>query len=127
MTDAFFPGLAGDPTRQLAFAHGGPVLDGTLRAVPEDFVVEEVLGYVASGAGEHVMLTVRKRERNTHDVARALARLAGVPQVALGYAGLKDRNAVTTQHFTVQLPGRDAPDWSALCDDSLQVLAAARM
>ena len=126
MTDASFPGLAGDPTRQLAFAHGGPMLDGTLRAVPEDFVVEEVLGYAASGAGEHVMLTVRKRERNTHDVARALARLAGVPQVALGYAGLKDRNAVTTQHFTVQLPGRDAPDWSALRDDSLQILASQR-
>jgi tRNA pseudouridine13 synthase len=119
-------GFAGDPTRQLAFAHGGPVLDGGLRAAPEDFLVEEVLGYAASGAGEHVMLTVRKRERNTHEVARALARLAGVPQMAVGYAGLKDRNALTTQHFTVQLPGRDAPDWSTLQDGSLEILASQR-
>jgi tRNA pseudouridine13 synthase len=69
---------------------------------------------------------VRKRDRNTHEVARALAKLAGVAQVAVGYAGLKDRHAVTTQHFTVHLAGRDAPDWSRLEDDSLQVLTAER-
>ena len=115
-----------DPTLDLPFAHGGPVLGGRLRASPEDFVVEEQLGYQASGDGEHVFLTVRKRERNTQDVARAIARLADVPQVAIGYAGLKDRNAVTTQHFSVQLPGREAPDWSTIEDESLQVIAAQR-
>lgn len=116
----------GDPTLVLPFAHGGPVLRGRLRATAEDFLVEEDLGYGASGDGEHAFLTVRKCERNTQDVARALARLAGVPQVAVGYAGLKDRNAVTTQSFTVQLPGRDAPDWSQLEDDSLQIIDRGR-
>jgi tRNA pseudouridine13 synthase len=116
--------LSGDPTRELPFAHGGPPLAGSLRVQPEDFVVTEELGYTASGAGEHVFLTVRKRGRNTHEVARAIARLAGVPQMAVGYAGLKDRHAVTTQHFTVQLPGKKAPDWRALEDDSLEVLGS---
>jgi len=116
----------GDPTLALPFAHGGPVLRGHLRARDEDFQVEEVLGYDPSGDGEHVFLTLRKRGRNTHDVARTLARHAGVAQVAVGYAGLKDRNAVTTQSFTVQMPGRDTPDWAAVCDDSLQILAVAR-
>lgn len=116
----------GDPTLGLPFAHGGPLLEGHLRATPEDFVVEEELGYQASGEGEHVFLTVRKRGRNTHEVARAIARLAGVTQMAVGYAGLKDRHAVTTQHFTVQLPGREAPDWALLEDDSLQILGAER-
>mgnify|MGYP001812566624 CR=1 FL=1 len=115
-----------DPTLGLPCAHGGPVLCGALRTVPEDFLVTEQLGYLASGDGEHVFLTVRKRARNTHEVARALAKLAGVAQVAVGYAGLKDRQAVTTQHFTVQLPGRDAPDWSALEDDTLQVVRVER-
>ena len=89
-------------------------------------MVEEELGYQASGEGEHVFLTVRKRGRNTQEVARAIAKLSGVPQVAVGYAGLKDRHAVTTQHFTVQLPGREAPDWALLEDDSLQILSAER-
>lgn len=117
---------AGDPTLLLPFVHGGPVVQGRLRASPEDFVVEEELGYQASGDGEHVFLTLRKRGRNTHEVARALAKLAGVAQVAVGYAGLKDRHAVTTQHFTVQMPGREAPDWSQIEDDSLQILEMAR-
>jgi len=115
-----------DPTLQLPFAHGGPLLLGQLRTTPEDFIVEEELGYQASGAGEHVFLRVRKRGRNTQEVARAIGKLAGVPQVAVGYAGLKDRHAVTTQHFSVQLPGREAPDWSELEDDSLQVQSAER-
>jgi tRNA pseudouridine13 synthase len=116
----------GDPTLALPFAHGGPVLRGRLRARDEDFQVEEVLGYGPSGDGEHVFLKLRKRGRNTHDVARMLARHAGVAQVAVGYAGLKDRNAVTTQSFTVQMPGQDTPDWSAVCDDGLQILDVAR-
>ncbi len=116
----------GDPTQALPFAHGGPVLEGRLRSAPEDFLVDEDLGYAASGSGEHVLLTLRKRGRNTQEVARALARFAGVPLVAVGYAGLKDRHALTVQHFTVQLPGRDAPDWSSLKDDTLEVLGWER-
>ncbi|MCB1801655.1 MAG: tRNA pseudouridine(13) synthase TruD [Gammaproteobacteria bacterium] len=116
----------GDPTRDLPFAHGGPALRGRIRVEPADFVVEEDLGYTPTGDGEHVFMTVRKIGRNTHDVARALARLAGVAQVAVGYAGLKDRQAVTTQSFTVQLPGRDAPDWNQLADESLQILDVQR-
>ena len=118
--------MPGDPTLILPFAHGGPVLNGRLRSRPEDFIVEEQLGYAASGDGEHVFLTISKRGRNTQEVARAIARLAAVRQMAVGYAGLKDRHALTTQHFTVQLPGREAPDWSALEDGTLQVLGAER-
>lgn len=116
----------GDPTLDLPFAYGGPVLRGQVRATPEDFMVEEELGYGPSGAGEHVFLTLRKRDRNTQDVAHALARLAGVQLGAVGFAGLKDRYAVTTQHFSVQMPGREAPDWTLLDDAGIEVLAEAR-
>lgn len=116
----------GDPTRTLAHAHGGPPLAGRIRAVPGDFEVDEILGYGASGAGEHAWLRIRKTGRNTHDLARLLARHAGVPQVAVGYAGLKDRQAVTTQHFTVHLPGRPDPDWSGLDAEGVEVLETSR-
>lgn len=115
-----------DPTADLPFAYGGPPLQGVLRAQPEDFQVDEQLGYTACGEGEHAFLQVRKRGHNTTDVARALARFAGVRQVDVGFAGLKDRQAVTTQTFSVHLPGKPDPDWSALDLEGVKVLNAKR-
>ena len=115
---------SGDPTLALPFAHGGAVGRGRIRANPEDFRVDEILGYEASGAGEHVFLIVRKRNLNTQDLVRRIARLAGVPQKDIGYAGLKDKVAVTTQSFTVRLAGKPAPDWSALENEAVRVLSA---
>lgn len=90
-----------------------PLLQSVLRARPEDFAVDELLDIPLSGAGEHLWLKVRKRGFNTDQVAQQLARAAGVPRRQVGYAGMKDRHAVTTQWFSLHLPGRDAPaDWN---------------
>jgi tRNA pseudouridine13 synthase len=116
----------GDPTRDLPRAYGAPPGQGRIRVQPEDFRVEERLGYGPDGEGEHAFLVVRKRNLNTHDLARRIARRAGVPQVGVGYAGLKDRNAVTVQAFTVHLPGRRDPDWSRLESEEIEILEVAR-
>ena len=110
---------------ELARAHGAPVLDARLRAAPEDFFVEELPGFEASGAGEHLLLTVEKRGMNTAFAARRIAAWAGVDESAIGYAGLKDRHAVTRQRFTVWLPKKIAPDLEALQSDDLRVLEHA--
>ncbi|MFK2875603.1 tRNA pseudouridine(13) synthase TruD [Rhodanobacter hydrolyticus] len=114
-------------TQELPFAHGtAPPLAARLRCTPEDFVVEEILGYDADGNGEHALLWVEKRGANTDWLARELAKFAGVPPLAVGYAGLKDRHAVTRQAFTVQLAGKPDPDWSAFPHENVKVLAATR-
>jgi tRNA pseudouridine13 synthase len=111
----------------LPLAYGDtPSLRGQLRSSPDDFVVEEILGYDADGNGEHVVLWVEKRGANTDWVARELAKFAGVAQVAVGYAGLKDRHAVTRQTFSVQLAGKPDPDWSLFPHAEVKVLAATR-
>lgn len=115
------PALAACPC-----AHGGPALTGRMRVQPEDFVVAEELGFAPDGHGEHVLLTVQKRNANTDWVADQLARFAGVASKAVGYAGRKDRHAVTRQTFSVQLPGRDEPDWMAFAGPEARVLASAR-
>jgi tRNA pseudouridine13 synthase len=46
-------------------AWGGPLADGVLRATPEDFDVDEILGFEAAGVGPHALLRVRKRGANT--------------------------------------------------------------
>ncbi|MGY1457036.1 MULTISPECIES: tRNA pseudouridine(13) synthase TruD [unclassified Luteimonas] len=99
---------------ELPRAHGAPVLAARMRVTPEDFDVTEIAGFDASGAGEHLLLTVEKRGMNTAFVARLLAEWAGVDERTVGYAGLKDRHAVTRQRFSVQLPGREAPDIATL-------------
>ena len=111
---------------ELARAHGGAPLSGVLRASPEDFRVTEKLGFGADGDGEHVLVTVRKRGLTTQQAAGKLARHAGVKPLAVGYAGMKDRHAVTEQAFTVQLAGREEPDWQGLAGDDIEVLASQR-
>lgn len=112
---------------ELPFAHGAtPPLTGRLRLANEDFLVEEILGYDAEGSGEHALLWVEKRGANTDWTARELAKFAGVPPLNVGFAGLKDRHAVTRQAFTVQLAGKPDPDWSAFPHAEVKVLAATR-
>jgi tRNA pseudouridine13 synthase len=111
---------------ELPFAYGGPPLRGTLRAAPEDFFVEEDLGFASDGAGEHVLVRVEKRGANTDWVARELARYASVGPDAVSYAGLKDRHAVTRQTFSVQVPIKREVDWAALQHPEFRVLEATR-
>jgi tRNA pseudouridine13 synthase len=85
-------------------AFGPPLGRGRLRAEPEDFIVEEDLGFAPSGAGAHVLVRVRKRNANTEWVSREIARAAGCRPFDVGFAGLKDRHAVTTQWFSVPSP-----------------------
>ncbi len=110
----------------LPHAHGGPVITATLRYEPRDFRVDEVLGFEPSGSGEHVYLRIEKTSANTEWVAQRLAEAVGIASIAVGYAGLKDRNAVTRQTFSVQLPGRADPDWSALAIPGVVILGATR-
>jgi tRNA pseudouridine13 synthase len=110
----------------LAYAWGGPPLRARLRATPEDFFVDEDLGFAPDGAGEHVFVRVEKRGANTDWVARELAQFARVAPDAVSYAGLKDRHAVTRQTFSLHRPGRADPDWAALAHAEFRVLDAQR-
>jgi tRNA pseudouridine13 synthase len=105
-----------------AFAWGGPLGAGTLRATPEDFEVTEILGFSASGEGPHALLLVRKRGANTEWVARELARAVGCKPFEVGFAGLKDRDAVTTQSFTVPRGKRPAEEFIGLRGEGFEVL-----
>ena len=103
-------------------AHGAPLSKVELKAEPEDFHVEEALSFIPSGEGPHWLLRVEKRAANTRWVAAELARLAGVAVGDVGYAGLKDRHAVTVQWFSV--PGRSQPAefWSGVRTGEFRVL-----
>ena len=93
-----------------------------LKVEPEDFVVDEIPLYEPTGVGEHTFVKVRKRLRNTEEVAKALARAAGARARDVGYAGRKDRVAVTSQWFSV--PGLDPDVALALKLPGVEILDA---
>lgn len=110
------------------FAHAFPVLDISARfkRLPEDFIVVEELPFELTGQGEHAWLQLRKRNNNTDWVAGRIADYAGVKKQAVGYAGLKDRFAVTTQWFSVYLPGREDVDWDGFHLEGVELLETVR-
>lgn len=97
-----------------AYAYGGPLANAVIRAKPEDFYVDELLGFEPSGEGEHVFLQIEKRCLTTLALRDKIATLAACKAMDVGYAGLKDKWAVTRQWFSVYLPGDKTVDWLSL-------------
>ncbi len=86
-------------------------IGGLLKQRPEDFLVEEVPLYEPCGEGEHIYLFIEKRNLSTLHLVRLLARHFGVRPDAVGYAGLKDKYAVTRQMLSVHVPGRKTEEF----------------
>ncbi|THK42005.1 tRNA pseudouridine(13) synthase TruD [Methylophaga sp. SB9B] len=99
---------------------------GQLREKAVYFEVEEHLPFSPEGEGSHVWLYVQKTDTNTDWLAQEIARFAGVSPVAVGYAGLKDRHAVTSQWFSVNLQGLPEPDWLAFENEQIKIIKAVR-
>ena len=69
---------------------------------PEDFIVEELPLYEPSRTGTHTFFAIRKQNLSTLEAINRIARELQVPTRDFGYAGLKDKNAVTTQVLSVE-------------------------
>jgi tRNA pseudouridine13 synthase len=119
-------GLVWERLQRMPTAFGSPPLQGRMRAQTADFQVDEVLGFEPSGEGQHALLLIRKNGLNTDDISRRLVRLSGCRPVDVGFSGLKDRHAVTTQWFSVALGAGEPPDWTQLNSEAVQVLQVQR-
>lgn len=109
-----------------AYALGEPSFTGVLKSANEDFRVQEILDIEFSEQGEHEYLLIGKNGENSQWLADQIAQYAGVERVAIGFAGLKDRNAITQQWFSVHLPGAQPVDWSGFNSDTWTILAQHR-
>ncbi len=101
-----------------------PGTGGVLRASPEDFRVDEIPAYEPSGEGSHVYVRFEKRGMTTPFAVERMARALGVDPRDAGYAGLKDRHAVTTQWAS--FPDVDPAAAEALSIEGVRVLAVSR-
>jgi tRNA pseudouridine13 synthase len=83
-----------------------PGIGGRLRAHDEDFAVDEIAAYEPSGEGEHVWVWIEKRDLTTPNAAARLAERAGVGVRDVGWAGMKDRHALTRQWLSLPPPAK---------------------
>lgn len=102
----------------------------TMKLLNEDFIVTELPLQLPSGEGEHLWLDIEKNGANTAFVAQQLAEAAAVQERDVGYAGLKDRYAVTRQWFSIYLPNGkgkgETPDLTGLQHPEFKVLSQSR-
>jgi len=111
---------------QWGFAHGQPLSAARLKDKPEDFRVNEILNIEFSGEGEHIWLQIEKTSLNSSDVIRALATFANIKQRDIGYSGMKDKHAVTTQWFSLWMPAKQDPDWTSFAVEGVRILRTER-
>ena len=93
--------------RTLKRAYPKPTLSAELRTHASDFRVNEILPFSPSGCGEHLFLQIEKIEANTDWIAKRLQREFGLSSREVGYAGKKDRHSISTQWFSLHLPGKE--------------------
>jgi tRNA pseudouridine13 synthase len=121
MTDAQYTTLPQWPN-----AYPASGASATLKLLNEDFIVTELPLQLPSGEGEHLWLDIEKNGANTAFVAQQLAEAAGVQEKDVGYAGLKDRYAITRQWFSIYLPKGETPDLTRLQHLEFKVLTQSR-
>ena len=110
----------------MPYLHGGPLGRAGFKVQPEDFVVEELLGFEPSGVGEHCLVWLEKRDMDSNAAGALLADALGLRRRLVSHCGLKDRHAVTRQWFSLHMPGQPSPEPAALESERLRVLQITR-
>lgn len=111
---------------QWAYVDETPGSSATIKRYPDDFQVNERLGFELSGEGEHLYLYIEKQGLTTEDLVKSLAACLQKPTQAISYAGLKDKYAVTRQWVCVHSLNNDVAEPDRLAGDNWRVLASRR-
>lgn len=106
--------------------YGDVTSEADFKLQPEDFVVTEQLSFEPCGEGEHLFLLIEKRQLNTQQVCEYLAKFFSKRLRDIGYAGLKDKQSVSRQWFSVQMNVLTQPDLSKLQADGITLVKAVR-
>lgn len=109
----------------LVYPYGAAVISGAIKSRPQDFEVFEELGFEPSGEGEHLFLQVEKSGLSTPELVERISSDYSIHPRHIGYSGLKDKNALTTQWLSLHLPGQKT-DPAVAAGDGYRVLRALR-
>ncbi|WP_027327532.1 tRNA pseudouridine(13) synthase TruD [Helicobacter pametensis] len=95
---------------------------------PRDFIVQEIPLYEWSDQGEHLILQIRKKGLSTQEMIKILCQVIGCKTKEVGYAGLKDKNALTTQYISLpySLYAKVIASQDTLASKNIKILSFAR-
>lgn len=110
----------------LAYAYGQPSATGSLKQSAADFIVTEQLSFTPSAEGEHLFLNIQKTNLNTLDVCEKIAQYFHVQSRNVAYAGLKDKNAITSQWFSFPCPIKSNPNLTGFESENISIVDSVR-
>jgi len=90
-----------------------------------DFIVDEIPLYPFTGEGEHLIVHVRKKDMTTWEMISAIAKYCKIKQRDIGYAGLKDKNAMTMQYISL-LAKDNEEKLKTFNHDKIKILSTTR-
>jgi tRNA pseudouridine13 synthase len=117
---------ANGPLDQLSYLGAPPILKGQLKQSPADFRVDEILGFEPDGEGSHGLFLIEKTGITSGQMLGQLSKLSGVAERDIGFCGIKDKHAVTTQWVSVPLQQAQSPEcppeWISALPDHIKVI-----
>lgn len=96
-------------------------IGGLIKQRPEDFMVDEIPLYEPEGHGEHIYLYIQKIGISSFELIDIVAKHFGVHRGKVGYAGMKDKQAITRQVLSVHVPGKRPEDFPQLQHPQIEV------
>lgn len=114
------------PLDQLSYRGVPPILTGKLKQSPADFRVDEILGFEPDEEGSHGLFLIEKTGITTGQMLGLLSKLSGVAERDIGFCGIKDKLAVTTQWISLPLMPSHSPecppDWINALPEHIKVI-----
>ncbi len=114
-----------EPERRLGiwyYATRTEGIGGIIKQIPADFVVREVTSREENDSGEFLIIELKKVNWDTNSVIREISRRLGISRNRIGFAGTKDKSAVTVQKLSIR--GINAEDLKRvrLADVTMRIL-----
>ncbi len=97
-------------------------IGGTIKTIPADFIVREVTNRTEGEDGKYLIAELTKQNWDTHSVVREISNRLRVSRNRIGFAGTKDKFAVTTQKISIWDTAETELDRVKIGDVSLKIV-----
>jgi tRNA pseudouridine13 synthase len=97
-------------------------IGGTIKTIPSDFIVREVTNRTEGNEGKYLIAELTKENWDTHSVVREISRRLRVSRNRIGFAGTKDKFALTTQRISIWDTDEDELNRVKIADVSFKII-----